>query len=209
KGRKIEHVGLETGSLSQWLHAGLSKEGFRVSIMEARHVRAAFAAMRVKTDRNDARGIAQLVRLGWFKSVHVKAPTAQETRALLNGRQFIVDKVTGIENSMRANLRNFGLKVGAVSRTAWPHRARELAAGVPALEMLIESMLKIREALLQELRLLDRKLLEGDCQESCAVGHRGGKKGTQLWRSRRIYWTSFFRVATRKRFSAATGLSMS
>ena len=128
RGRKVEHVGLETGSLSQWLHAGLMKEGFRVSVMEARHVRAAFAAMRVKTDRNDARGIAQLVRLGWFKSVHVKAPSAQETRALLNARQFIVDKVTGIENSMRANLRNFGLKVGIVSRRTWAGRARELDA---------------------------------------------------------------------------------
>ena len=116
QGRKVEHVGLETGSLSQWLHAGLVRQGFKVSVMEARHVHAAFGAMRVKTDRNDARGLAQLIRLGWFKSVHVKAPSAQETRALLNARQFLVDKVTGIENSMRANLRNFGLKMGVVSR---------------------------------------------------------------------------------------------
>jgi transposase len=64
--RRIEHVGLEAGNLSQWLHDGLVREGFTVSVMEARHVRAAFAAMRVKTDRHDARGIAQLVRLGWF-----------------------------------------------------------------------------------------------------------------------------------------------
>lgn len=160
QGRKVEHVGLEAGSLSQWLHAGLGRQGFRVSVMEARHVHAAFGAMRVKTDRNDARGIAQLVRLGWFKSVHVKAPNAQETRALLNARQFIVDKITGIENSMRANLRNFGLKVGIVSRRSWPGRARELAQGVPALEMLVGSMLKIRDVLLQELRVLDRKLLD-------------------------------------------------
>jgi hypothetical protein len=86
RGRRVEHVGLEAGSLPQWLHAGLVQEGFRVTVMEARHVRAAFAAMRVKTDRNDARGIAQLVRLGWFKAVHVKAPSAQETRTLLNAR---------------------------------------------------------------------------------------------------------------------------
>ena len=64
KGRRIEHVGLEAGNLSQWLYEGLVKQGFSVSVMEARHVRAAFAAMRVKTDRHDARGIAQLVRLG-------------------------------------------------------------------------------------------------------------------------------------------------
>ncbi|MCY1741082.1 transposase [Ensifer sp. SL37] len=103
---------------------------------------------------------SSLVRLGWFKNVHVKAPSAQETRALLNARRFIVDKVTGIENSMRANLRNFGLKVGIVSRRMWSSRARELAAGIPALEMLVESMLNIRDVLLQELRTLDRKLLE-------------------------------------------------
>ena len=80
KGRKIEHVGLEAGQLSEWLFVGLSKEGFKVSVLESRHVRAAFAAMRVKTDRNDARGIAQLIRLGWFKSVHVKTLNARETR---------------------------------------------------------------------------------------------------------------------------------
>ncbi len=149
KGRKIEHVGLETGSLSQWLHAGLSHEGFRVTVMEARHVRAAFAAMRVKTDRNDARGIAQLIRLGWFKAVHVKAPSAQETRTLLNGRRFLVDKLTGIENSMRASLRNFGLKMGQVTRSKWAARARELAVGILALELVIESLLRVRDALRQ------------------------------------------------------------
>src|SRR5262249_32757813 len=160
RGRKVEHVGLDAGPLSQWLHAGLVREGFRVTVMEARHVRAAFAAMRVKTDRNDARGIAQLVRLGWFKAVHVKAPSAQETRGLLNGRQVLVDKLTGIENSMRASLRNFGLKMGQVSRPRWALRARELAGGIPALEVVIESLLRVREVLRQELRAIDRKLLD-------------------------------------------------
>jgi transposase len=160
RGRRVEHVGLEAGPLSQWLYAGLVREGFQVTVMEARHVRASFAAMRVKTDRNDARGIAQLVRLGWFKTVHVKAPSAQETRVLLNGRQFLVDKLTGIENSMRAALRNFGLKMGQVSRRNWAARAQELAAGSPALETLVVSLLRVRDVLLQELRALDRKLIE-------------------------------------------------
>jgi transposase len=116
--------------------------------------------MRVKTDRNDARGIAQLVRLGWSKAVHVKAPSARETRTLLNGRRFLVDKLTGIENSMRASLRNFGLKMGQVSRSRWAMRARERAAGIPALEVVIESLLRVREVLRQELRAIDRKLLD-------------------------------------------------
>jgi transposase len=159
RGRRVEHVGLEAGPLSQWLYAGLAREGFRVTVMEARHVRASFAAMRVKTDRNDARGIAQLVRLGWFKAVHVKASSAQETRVLLNGRKFLVDKLTGIENSMRAALRNFGLKMGQVSRRNWAARAQELAAGTPVLEILVASLLRVRDVLLQELRSLDRKLV--------------------------------------------------
>lgn len=111
------------------LYEGLVREGFSVSVMEARHVRAAFAAMRVKTDRHDARGIAQLVRLGWFKRVHVKTLDAQEARALLTARSFLVEKVTAMENSLRAALRNFGLKMGSVTRKTWEGRARELADG--------------------------------------------------------------------------------
>lgn len=159
RGRKVEHVGLEAGQLSQWLFTGLSEEGFKVSVLEARHVRAAFAAMRVKTDRNDARGIAQLVRLGWFQSVHVKALDAHATRTVLNARKFLVDKLTAVENTMRSSLRNFGLRMGQVSRRNFAARARELADGVPCLELIIDSLLKVREALLDQLAILDRKLL--------------------------------------------------
>ena len=160
RGRKIEHIGLEAGQLSEWLHAGLTKEGFRVTVMESRHVRAAFVAMTVKTDRNDARGIAQLVRLGWFKSVHVKALDCQQMRAVLNARQFLVDKITAIENCMRATLRNYGLKLGQVSRRTFALRARELAEGDDCLELIIESLLRVRETFLAELHKIDKKLLD-------------------------------------------------
>ncbi len=158
KGRRIEHVGLETGNLSQWLYEGLVKEGFSVSVMEARHVRAAFAAMRVKTDRHDARGLAQLVRLGWFKRVHVKSLDAQETRALLTTRTFLIEKIGATENSLRAALRNFGLKMGSVTRKTWEHRARELADGNELLEGVVNAMLRVRTLLLQELAKIDGQL---------------------------------------------------
>lgn len=158
RGRRIEHVGLEAGNLSQWLYEGLVTEGFSVSVMEARHVRAAFAAMRVKTDRHDARGIAQLVRLGWFKRVHVKSLDAQETRALLTVRTFLVEKVTATENSLRAALRNFGLKMGSVTRRTWEARARELAEGNEVLEGIVEAMLRVRVLLLDELAKVDGQL---------------------------------------------------
>jgi len=158
KGRRIKHVGLEAGNLSQWLYEGLVKEGFSVSVMEARHVRAAFAAMRVKTDRHDAHGIAQLVRLGWFERVNVKSLDAQETRALLTARGFLVEKVTATENSLRAALRNFGLKMGSVTRRTREARAWELADGNSVLEGLVEAMLRVRTLLLNELASIDGQL---------------------------------------------------
>src|SRR5215217_5562373 len=74
-------IGLEAGPLSQWLHAGLGEAGFEAVLLETRHVKAALSAMTVKTDRKDARGIAQLLRMGWYRPVHRKSPPAQEVRA--------------------------------------------------------------------------------------------------------------------------------
>src|SRR3712207_1094316 len=85
-GLEVTRIGLEAGPLSQWLHAGLSEAGCEVVLLETRHVKAALSAMTVKTDRKDARGIAQLLRMGWFRPVHRESPPAQEVRALLVGR---------------------------------------------------------------------------------------------------------------------------
>ena len=82
----LARIGLEAGPLSQRLYAGLKEAGFSVELLETRHVRDAFRAMLVKTDRKDARGIAQLMRLGWFRPVHCKSAPAQETRALLTAQ---------------------------------------------------------------------------------------------------------------------------
>src|SRR5258705_13961818 len=74
----LERIGLEAGPLSQWLFAGMKAAGLAVELLETRHVRKAFEAMPVKSDRNDARGIAQLMRLGWVRPVHCKAVNALE-----------------------------------------------------------------------------------------------------------------------------------
>ncbi len=85
-------IGLEAGPLSQWLHAGLSAAGFEAVLLEIRHVKAALSAMTVKTDRKDARGIAQMVRIGWYRPVHCKTASAQEVRALLVARKLLVHR---------------------------------------------------------------------------------------------------------------------
>ena len=104
-GLAVTRIGLEAGPLSQWLHASLTEAGFEAVLLETRHVKAALSAMVVKTDRKDARGIAQLLRMGWFRPVHRKSADAQEVRALLAGRKLLQSKLRDVELSIRGILR--------------------------------------------------------------------------------------------------------
>ncbi len=158
-GGPLTRIGLEAGPLSQWLHAGLTKAGFGAVLLETRQVKAALSAMIVKTDRKDARGIAQLLRMGWYRPVHRKSPPAQEVRALLVGRKLLQGKLVDVELSIRGLLRGFGLKLGEVSKGRFAARVRELVAGQPMLERVIEPMLRAREALPAEYCVLHRAML--------------------------------------------------
>jgi transposase len=155
----IERIGLEAGPLSQWLYAGLSAGGFETVLLETRHVKAALSAMTVKTDRRDARGIAQLLRMGWFRSVHCKSPGSQEVRALLVARKQLLGKLLDVEFSIRGILRGFGLKMGVVTRPAFEARVRELCAGQAMLEQIAEAMLAARAALRKEYSTLHKAML--------------------------------------------------
>ena len=161
QGQELEvgRVGLEAGPLSQWLHAGLTAAGFGTVLLETRHVKAALSAMTVKTDRRDARSIAQLLRLGWYRPVHAKSASAQEVRALLTARKLIQGKLLDIESGIRGVLRGFGLKVGAISRGRFEARILELVDGNAILQTVIGSMLAARTALETEFKRLHRELL--------------------------------------------------
>lgn len=156
----VVRIGLEAGPLSQWLYAGLTAAGHEVVLLETRHVKAALSAMTVKTDRKDARGIAQLLRLGWFRRVHAKSADAQEVRALLVGRKLLQSKLLDVELSIRGILRGFGLKVGEVSRGHFEARVEELIHGHAMLETVIGTMLKARAALWREFTMLHRQMLK-------------------------------------------------
>src|SRR3954447_10160308 len=151
-GTPMTRIGLEAGPLSQWLFAGLKAAGLPVELLETRHVRDAFKAMPIKTDRTDARGIAQLMRLGWFRPVHCKSVPAQETRALLTARKLLQTKHIDLDMSLRGMLRGFGLKVGPTTPRSFAARVRELVEGHPTLTILAEALLAAREALGTQLR---------------------------------------------------------
>jgi transposase len=123
-GCDLTRIGLEAGPLSQWLYAAMKEAGLAVELLETRHVRDAFKAMPVKSDRNDARGIAQLMRLGWFRPVHCKSLAAQEVRALLTARKLVQSKLHDVEMSLRGILRGFGLKVGRTTPTRFAGRIK-------------------------------------------------------------------------------------
>src|ERR1700689_2161802 len=142
-GLGLERIGLEAGPLSQWLYAAMREAGLAVELLETRHVRDAFRAMPVKSDRNDARGIAQLMRLGWFRPVHCKSMDAQEVRAVLTARQLVQSKLHDIENSLRGILRGFGLKVGHTTAKSFARRIRELVAGQSNLETIAQALLAV------------------------------------------------------------------
>jgi transposase len=166
-GTTMERVGLEACSLTAWLHQGLTAAGIPAICIEARQAKAAMGAMPNKTDRNDARGIAQIMRTGWYRAVHravhVKTPSCRSWRALPTARRMVLNKRRDVENGLRALLREAalrreaGLKVGTPSRRDFPARVRELAADDLVLANLVEPLLSIVDVMTDELARLTKR----------------------------------------------------
>jgi transposase len=150
-GVTLERIGFEAGALSEWLAVALQDAGFPLVCMEARQVKAALSAMTVKTDRHDARGIAQIARTGWSKAVHVESARSQELRTLLGARRHLVRKVTDGEQRSRGLL---GLKAGPVTRRRFAERIRALVAGQPTLQAIFEPLLEAQGGLMLQLSRL-------------------------------------------------------
>ena len=154
----VVRIGLEAGPLSQWLYAAMKEAGLAVELLETRHVHDAFKAMPVKSDRNDARGIAQLMRLGWFRPVHCKSLAAQELRAMLTARKLVQSKLRDVENHLRGILRGFGLKVGHTTARSFAVRIRELVEGQANLETIAQALLAVHAVLLREFNGFEKRV---------------------------------------------------
>jgi transposase len=156
---RFKRIGLEAGPLSQWLFSALGEANLPVICVETRHMRAVLKAQINKTDRNDARGIAQMMRVGLYRPVHVKTLRSQKLRMLLTHRKLLQSKAIAIENDLRGTLRNFGLKVGIAGRTKFEARIEELVEDVPDLAVLVEPLLIVRRVLREQIAVLHRRLL--------------------------------------------------
>jgi transposase len=155
----FERVGLEACSLAAWLHGELTSAGWPAVCIETRHAKAAMGAMPNKTDRNDARALAQIMRTGWFKAVHVKTPTCRDWRSLLVARRAVLEGMRTIENVVRAILRETGLKMGTPARKDFIARARELTGEEKNLAMMLEPLLSVLAAMQREFTTLTKRVL--------------------------------------------------
>ena len=155
----FKRIGLEAGPLSQWLYGALAETGLPVICVETRHMRAVLKAQINKTDRNDARGMAQMMRVGLYRPVHVKTLRSQKLRMLLTHRKLVQSKAIALDNDLRGTLRNFGLKVGVVGTVKFEARVRELVENLPDVAELVEPLLIVRQVLREQLGILHRRLL--------------------------------------------------
>lgn len=156
----LERIGLEACSLTAWLHDGLCAEGLPAVCIETRQANAAIKTMPNKTDRNDARALAQIMRTGWYRQVHVKSRQCRLWRSLLVARRTVLNEMRTVENVVRAILREAGLKLGTPSRAAFAGRVRELAGADADVAPLVEPLLKVLETMLREFTRLTRQVLD-------------------------------------------------
>ena len=155
---QITKVGFEAGVMSQTLFYGLQELGYDVVCMEARHVSAALSAMRNKTDKNDARGIAQVVRSGWYRPVHMKSRDAHYIRALLSSRKAVLSKCVDLENEIRGLLRAFGVRLPApLGHHRFEQTVLPIIAADEGLSFALMPMLEARAVLYTQYRELDKR----------------------------------------------------
>src|SRR5687767_2052727 len=153
---EIKQVGFEAGALTQYLTYGLRAAGFEVICLEARQVAATLAAMRNKTDRNDARGLAQILRSGWYRQVHVKSLESHQLRALLTSRKAILTKCIDLENELRGLLKIFGVRLAPrVGHGSFDATARSAITADPLLVRALVPLLDARTVLYKTYLKLD------------------------------------------------------
>lgn len=166
----VERIGFEAGALSQHLYFGLQSSGFDVVCMEARQVSAALSAMRNKTDKTDAKGIAQILRTGWFSPVHMKSREAHGLRALLSTRKALLKKTMDLANEVRGLLKIFGVRLPrTVKHGSFDGLVRPMIEMDDVLANAVIPLLDVRAVLFQHYLELDRRVKHAASQDEVCM----------------------------------------
>ncbi len=159
-GLPMERIGLEAGGLTPWICHELLAEGWPAICIETRHAKAAMKAQQMKTDRNDARGLAHMMRTGWFREVHVKSHESQKLRVLMGNRRCLLSKRIDIDSHIRGTLKVFGLKAGKATERSFDKRVRELIQGDTMLQACVLPMLEARGQMREQCAKLEKMILD-------------------------------------------------
>jgi len=149
-------IGIETGPMTPWLVHELRGYGLDVVCLDARHARAALKMQLNKTDQNDAEGLAQIMRTGWYRSVYVKSFAAHRARALLGARAQLVGMRTRLSNHIRGVLKIFGLLPGALRGLSFDRRIEILVADRPDVAPIVRPMLAAWRQLRVQIAVFDK-----------------------------------------------------
>ncbi len=152
-------IGIETGSMTPWLVHELRNRKLEVVCLDARHARAALKMQINKTDQNDAEGLAQIMRTGWYRTVHVKSFESHRARAMLGARSQLVGMTTRLSNNIRGVLKTFGLLPGAVRGLPFDRRIEVLLEDRPDLAPIVRPMLIAWRQLRDQIKAFDKAIL--------------------------------------------------
>jgi transposase len=154
---QIEKIGLESGCLTHYLKKGLQKMGFEVVGMESRKMAAILATIINKTDKNDARGIAEALRVGHYRECVHRSDEAVETRTVLHGRRTAVEGRTHTLTSIKGHLKVYGIKLGKGSGKSFREKVEGAITSLnPRVQKVIKSLLNILDVFEKEIKELDQ-----------------------------------------------------
>ena len=155
-----ERVALETGPTASWLWRELTSLGLPAICLDARHAHRILSMRHHKTDRNDARGLAELVRMGWYREAQVRSPEAQFIRSLLHVRSQLIKTRRSLQNQMRSIVKVFGVVTSSTKGRGFSQRMRDLALEDANLAVLLNPLLAALTEVEAQIDATTKKLLK-------------------------------------------------
>lgn len=153
-----ENIAIETGATTPWLWRELRDRGVPVTCIDARHANRALSMRRNKTDRNDALGLAELMRIGWYKEARVRDLDSQHIRSMLNARYQLRRCRRDILNQIRGIVKTFGLYTGSTATRRFPVIVREIVAGNPKAAIMLTPLLDALSGLQEQIGIYEAEL---------------------------------------------------
>ena len=157
---RYARVGLESSSIAPWLFEGLARARLPVICIETRHAHGALKTQHNKTDRADARGIANLMRTGSYRAVHIKTAESQKVRMILTARRMLLTKSVDMQNTIYGLLLGLGIKIETKRPRTFDNRVQLAIAEHPFAASVLRPLVELRRQVLLQVKAFEVQLRE-------------------------------------------------